>query len=299
MELAILGMGRMGMNMAHRLCDFGHTVYCWNRSEEKRAEIEKFGGRFVPAIRDIASSFGPRRAYLIMLPAGEAVEKSIGEITASASKGDLIIDGGNSNFKDSKKRAEMLAKLGFSFMDIGTSGGVWGYRNGYCLMAGGEAADFEFMRPALESLAPAGGLLHAGSHGAGHYVKMIHNGIEYGMLQAYGEGFEIMEKSEFGLDLPAISRLWNRGSVVRSWLLELLEDAFSKNPGLEGIKGFVEDSGEGRWTVEEAIEKSVPAPVITLALLSRFVSRQDESFSAKVIAALRNEFGGHSIKIDK
>lgn len=299
MEIAVLGMGRMGLNMAHRLCDRGHTVYCWNRSAEKKEEVEKFGGKFVDSIRGVAGVFRPRRAYLIMLPAGAAVDDAIREITSSASAGDLIIDGGNSYYRDTAARAETLSKSGFSFMDCGTSGGIWGYKNGYCLMVGGNVEDFEFAKPAFESLAPEGGLLHAGPHGAGHFVKMIHNGIEYGMLQAYAEGFEIMKRSGFGLDLPAVSRLWNRGSVVRSWLLELLEDAFAKNPDLEGIKGYVEDSGEGRWTVMEAIEKSVPAPVITLSLLSRFASRQDDSFSAKVVAALRNEFGGHSIRADR
>ena len=296
MQVAIIGMGRMGLNMAHRLSDAGHKTVCWNRSAEKENEVKKFGGIFVNNISDISKRLDKRRIYIIMLPAGDLVDMAVGEVMKSAETGDIIIDGGNSNYKDTIARAEMISKKGFSFMDSGTSGGVWGYKNGYCLMIGGEKTDFEYCEPIFSSLAPENGYLHTGAAGSGHYVKMIHNGIEYGMLAAYGEGFELMKKSDFNLDLHKISRLWNNGSVVRSWLLELLENALGKNPDLDGIKGFVEDSGEGRWTVADAIEKSVPAPVITLSLLSRFVSRQDESYSAKIIAALRNEFGGHSIK---
>ncbi len=296
MQVAIIGMGRMGLNMAHRLNDAGHKTVCWNRSAEKEKEVEEFGAIFVNNISDISKHLDKRRIYIIMLPAGDLVDMAVGEVMKSAEAGDIIIDGGNSNYKDTIARAEMISKKGFSFMDSGTSGGVWGYKNGYCLMIGGEKTDFEYCEPIFRSLAPENGYLHTGAAGSGHYVKMIHNGIEYGMLAAYGEGFELMKKSDFNLDLHKISRLWNNGSVVRSWLLELLENALGKNPDLDGIKDFVEDSGEGRWTVADAIEKSVPAPVITLSLLSRFVSRQDESFSAKIIAALRNEFGGHSIK---
>jgi len=298
MQLAILGMGRMGMNMARRLCDFGHKVVCWNRSNEKKQQVESFGGVFCGEIRAIASKLQARRVYIIMLPAGSAVDYAIEEITASASSGDIIIDGGNSNYKDAIARGKTLALKGFSFMDCGTSGGVWGYKNGYCLMIGGGRSDFEYVEPVLKDLASEGGYLHTGALGSGHYAKMIHNGIEYGMLQAYGEGFELMKASDFKLDLKSVAKLWNNGSVVRSWLLELLQDALEKNPSLEDVKGYVEDSGEGRWTVLDAIEKSVPAPVITLSLLQRFVSRQQESFSAKIIAALRNEFGGHDIKKD-
>lgn len=298
MQLAILGMGRMGLNMAHRLCDFGHKVICWNRSS-KEEEVSKFGGVFVSSIAEIAGHLDKRRVFIIMLPAGPAVDAAINEITLFAEAGDIIIDGGNSNYKHTMERAAMVTKKGFSFMDCGTSGGVWGYKNGYCLMVGGDKKDFEYCEPAFRDLAPPDGYMHTGAAGSGHYSKMIHNGIEYGMLAAYGEGFELLKNSEFGFDLHKLSKLWNNGSVVRSWLLELLEGALSKNPELGGIKGFVEDSGEGRWTVLDAIEKSVPAPVITLSLLSRFVSRQDESFSAKIIAALRNEFGGHSIKKDR
>ncbi len=296
MQAAILGMGRMGLNMARRLCEAGHKIFCWNRSDVKKKEIEDFGGIFVPEISDISRRSGKRRVYIIMLPAGEAVDNAINAIINSAETGDIIIDGGNSNYKDTIVRAGEISKKGFSFMDSGTSGGIWGYKNGYCLMIGGEKKDFDYCEPLFCSLAPENGYLYTGRAGSGHYVKMIHNGIEYGMLAAYGEGFELMKKSGFDLDLYKISRLWNNGSVVRSWLLELLENSLHNNPDLDGIKGFVEDSGEGRWTVADAIEKSVPAPVITMSLLSRFVSRQPESFSAKIIAALRNEFGGHSIK---
>ncbi len=298
MELAILGMGRMGLNMAHRLCDLGNKILCWNRTS-KEAEVNAFGGRFIPTIDGIAKNFTQaRRVYIIMVPSGNAVDEMIDEIMKTASAGDIIIDGGNSNYKDSMERAARVTGKGFSFMDCGTSGGVWGYKNGYCLMVGGLEADFKFVEPAFRDLAIKDGYMHAGPYGAGHYTKMIHNGIEYGMLQAYGEGFELLKKSGFDLDLHKVSKLWNNGSVVRSWLLELLENSLSENPSLDGVKGFVEDSGEGRWTVIDAIEKSVPAPVITMSLLSRFVSRQDESFSAKIIAALRNQFGGHQIKKD-
>ena len=296
MEAAILGMGRMGLNMAHRLCDAGIKTVCWNRTYEKTAEAEKFGACGVKSIGEIKNNMTPRRIYIIMLPAGEPVDSAISEIMKTADPGDIIIDGGNSNYKDTIERSKKAAENGYSYMDCGTSGGIWGYKNGFCLMIGGSETDFKYAEPVFRALAPENGYIHAGACGSGHYVKMIHNGIEYGMMAAYGEGFELMKKSEFDLKLDKIAALWNRGSVVRSWLLELLEDALSKNPDLEGIKGFVEDSGEGRWTVLDAIEKSVPAPVITMSLLSRFVSRQDESFSAKITAALRNEFGGHSIK---
>lgn len=296
MEAAIIGLGRMGMNMAHRLCDGGIKTVCWNRTSEKILEAEKFGACGVISIDKIKNHLAKRRIYIIMLPAGEPVDHAIEMITASADPGDIIIDAGNSNYKDTMARAKKVEEQGFSYMDCGTSGGIWGYKNGFCLMIGGNEADFKYVDPVFKALAPKNGYIYAGKHGAGHYVKMVHNGIEYGMLAAYGEGFELMKSSGFELQLDKIAALWNKGSVVRSWLLELLEDALKKNPDLDGIKGFVEDSGEGRWTVLDAIEKAVPAPIITMSLLSRFVSRQDESFSAKVIAALRNEFGGHAVK---
>ena len=232
-----------------------------------------------------------------MVPAGDATEESIQGLAPLLSDGDLIIDGGNSMYKNSIRRAEELKKRGISFLDIGTSGGIWGLKIGYCMMIGGEKGAFELAEPVLKTLAPEDGYAHVGPSGAGHFVKMVHNGIEYALLQAYAEGFEIMNtKKEFNLDLQKISNLWNQGSVIRSWLLELAEEAFRKEPGLDSIRGYVEDSGEGRWTVAAAIEEDVPAPIITLSLLERFSSRQSESFSDKVIAALRNEFGGHAVK---
>jgi 6-phosphogluconate dehydrogenase len=216
----------------------------------------------------------------------------------SLAKGDVIVDGGNSNYKDSIRRAEKLREQGLYFVDAGTSGGIWGLKVGYCMMVGGDKEIVERLVPIFETLAPKDGYLHAGPSGAGHFVKMIHNGVEYGMMQAYGEGFELLKASQFDLDLGKIAHLWNQGSVVRSWLLELCESAFAKDPHLSSVKGYVEDSGEGRWTVEEAIDRSVPAPVLTLSLFARFASRQEDSFAAKVTAALRNEFGGHAVRKD-
>jgi 6-phosphogluconate dehydrogenase len=232
----------------------------------------------------------------MMVPSGAPVDQTIEQLLPNLFKGDILIDGGNSNYKDSIRRAEKVSVQGMHFVDAGTSGGIWGLENGYCMMVGGEKAIVEHLAPIFTTLAPANGYLHVGPNGAGHFVKMIHNGIEYGMLQAYGEGFELLKASQFDLDLAKISHLWNQGSVVRSWVLELAENAFEKDPKLSSIKGYVEDSGEGRWTVEEAIDKSVPAPVLMLSLFARFASRQEDSFSAKFVAALRNEFGGHALK---
>ncbi|HVP37809.1 MAG TPA: decarboxylating 6-phosphogluconate dehydrogenase, partial [Candidatus Saccharimonadales bacterium] len=230
------------------------------------------------------------------VPAGPPVDQVLAELHPLLAPGDTVIDGGNSNYKDSVRRAAEAAGRGLGFLDAGTSGGVWGLQNGYCLMVGGEAAAYARHEPVFRTLAPPDGCLHVGPAGAGHYVKMIHNGIEYGMLQAYGEGFEILRAAPFRLDLGAVAHLWNQGSVVRSWLLELAERAFARDPALESVRGYVEDSGEGRWTVQEAMERDVPAPVLTLALQARLRSRQEESFGAKVIAALRNEFGGHAVR---
>jgi 6-phosphogluconate dehydrogenase len=232
-----------------------------------------------------------------MVPAGNATEESINKIAPLLQEGDILIDGGNSFYKDSIRRATYLEESKISFVDVGTSGGIWGLKVGYCMMIGGEKDVFNKVEPIFKALAPENGYAHVGPHGAGHYVKMVHNGIEYAMLQGYAEGFDILNaKKEFNLDLNKIANLWNHGSVVRSWLLELAESAFGKDPELKAIKGYVEDSGEGRWTVAEAVEADIPAPIITLSLLERFRSRQEESFSAKVIAALRNEFGGHKVK---
>jgi 6-phosphogluconate dehydrogenase len=231
-----------------------------------------------------------------MVPAGPATETTVAALSRLLAKDDLVVDGGNSNYKDSIRRGAELAQRGMHFCDAGTSGGIWGLELGYCLMVGAGAEAFRRLEPALATLAPPEGYLHAGPVGAGHFAKMIHNGIEYGMMQAYGEGFEILAAAEFGYDLGKLCHLWMRGSVIRSWLLELLENAFAKDAGLASIRGYVEDSGEGRWTVHEALDRNIPAPILTLSLQARFASRQEESFSAKVVAALRNEFGGHAVK---
>src|SRR5437870_4408343 len=231
-----------------------------------------------------------------MVPAGDITEKTVQQLGSLLERGDVVIDGGNSNFRDSQRRAEELAKDGVRFLDCGTSGGVWGLVNGYCVMVGGEREAFDHAGPIFEALAPEGGYAYMGPSGAGHFVKMVHNGIEYGLLAAYGEGFEIMRGSDFDLDLLEIAKIWRYGSVVRSWLLELLVDAFEKDPKLDEVRGYVDDSGEGRWTVLEAMEENVPAPITALSLFMRFASRQEESYSAKVIAALRKEFGGHAVR---
>jgi 6-phosphogluconate dehydrogenase len=233
------------------------------------------------------------------VPSGAPVQSTIDTLAPLLSKGDVIIDGGNSNYHDSIARGEALAARGIEFVDAGTSGGIWGLKEGFCLMAGGSADAFAFIEPALKTLAPADGYAHVGPSGAGHFTKMVHNGIEYGLMAAYGEGFELLAGSQFDIDLPRVAALWNHGSVVRSWLLELAQRAFERDPRLESIRGYVEDSGEGRWTVLEALDQNVPLPIITLSLMRRFASRQPESFSAKVQAALRNEFGGHPVRTNK
>jgi 6-phosphogluconate dehydrogenase len=299
MELGMIGLGRMGANMTERLVLGGHRVISYDRSAEAVQRVVDKGAVGVNSLVDFVKQLAQPRAIWLMVPSGDPVDQTIDQLLPTLVKGDILIDGGNSNYKDSIRRAEKLKTHGMHFVDAGTSGGVWGLQNGYCMMIGGENAIIERLAPIFTTLAPPNGYLHVGPHGAGHFVKMIHNGIEYGMLQAYGEGFELLKASQFDLDLGKISHLWNQGSVVRSWLLELAESAFEKDPKLSAIRGYVEDSGEGRWTVEEAIEKGVPAPVLMLSLFARFASRQDDSFSAKVIAALRNEFGGHAVKIKK
>ena len=296
MELGMIGLGRMGANMTERLVRGGHRLISYDRSNEAVQRVVDKGAVGVNSLGDFVKQLGQPRAIWLMVPSGDPVDQTIDQLLPTLAKGDILIDGGNSNYKDSIRRAEKIKSHGLHFIDAGTSGGVWGLQNGYCMMIGGEKATVDRLAPIFTTLAPPNGYLHVGPNGAGHFVKMIHNGIEYGMLQAYGEGFELLKASQFDLDLGKISHLWNQGSVVRSWLLELAESAFEKDPKLSAIRGYVEDSGEGRWTVEEAIEKSVPAPVLMLSLFARFASRQDDSFSAKVIAALRNEFGGHAVK---
>jgi len=292
-----VGLGRMGGNMVRRLLSQGHEIVAFAPHEESRREVEKYGALGVNSLLELTRQLVSPRVVWMMVPSGQVTEETTKTLTGPLEKGDLLIDGGNSFYKDSIRRAELLKTKGIAFLDVGTSGGIWGLEKGYCLMIGGEKDIYQKVEPLFQALAPENGYAYVGSHGAGHFVKMVHNGIEYAMLQAYGEGFEILHsKEEYHLDLRKISHLWNHGSVVRSWLLELAENAFQKEPQLESIKGYVEDSGEGRWTVYEAIEQNVPAPGITLSLLERFRSRQEESFSAKVIAALRNEFGRHPVR---
>ena len=297
MQLAMIGLGRMGGNMVRRLIQGGHEVVVYDQSADA---VKAHAGKGVKAAKDlddVVKQLTPRRIVWVMLPAGSAVEGTIQQLAAELSRGDIVIDGGNSHFQDSRRRAEVLKSRGIELVDVGTSGGIWGLTLGYCLMVGASPAAFQYCEPILGTLAAPEGYAHVGPPGAGHYVKMVHNGIEYGMLQAYAEGYEILHASQdFKLDLGEIATLWNHGSVVRSWLNELAERAFSADRQLAGIRGYVEDSGEGRWTVEEAVRLNVPAPVITLSLLARFRSRQEESFGAKVIAALRKEFGGHAVR---
>ncbi len=295
MELAMIGLGRMGGNMAHRLSDAGHRVVGWTRGGDAAA-AEEFGITWAGSLADAVASLEQRpRVVWLMIPAGAPTSSTIDELAGLLAEGDIVVDGGNSNFRDSQEHARRLAEHGIEFIDCGTSGGVWGYANGYCLMMGGTDAAVATLAPAFETLAPPDGWLHTGPAGSGHFTKMVHNGIEYALMQAYGEGFEVLEKSEFELDLPAIAEVWRHSSVVRSWLLDLLASALKDDPKLEHIKAYVEDSGEGRWTVFEAINESVAAPTIAIALMARFTSRDPDPFAMKAIAALRNQFGGHAV----
>jgi 6-phosphogluconate dehydrogenase len=297
-QVGMIGLGRMGANMTTRLLRGGHQVVVFDRSAEAVQHAAGEGATATTSLKDLVGKLTAPRAVWIMVPSGAPTESTIDELLTLLAPGDTIIDGGNSNYKDSKARYARCKQKNVAFVDAGTSGGVWGLANGYCLMVGGDEAAVKRCEPIFMTLAPKDGYAYVGPSGAGHFSKMVHNGIEYGMLAAYGEGFEILEKSEYPYDLHQLSELWLHGSVVRSWLLELAELAFKEDPTLSKIRGFVEDSGEGRWTVEAAIEENVPAPVITMSLMSRFVSRQEESFSAKVIAALRNQFGGHAVKAE-
>ncbi|MDO8502220.1 MAG: decarboxylating 6-phosphogluconate dehydrogenase [Gemmatimonadaceae bacterium] len=297
MQLGMIGLGRMGGNMTERLMRDGHEVVVFDRSPEAIARCVGMGSVGARDAADILSRLKGPRVVWIMVPAGQPVDDTIAALVPGMSKGDVIIDGGNSNFHDTMRRGAELKEKGIEFVDSGTSGGIWGLENGYCLMIGASEEAFTLCEPIFKSLAPPDGYARMGPTGSGHYVKMIHNGIEYGMLQAYAEGYEILHASrDFDLDLHRIAGVWNHGSVVRSRINELAECAFEKDADLDALKGFVADSGEGRWTVQEAIDLDVPAPVITLSLLMRLRSRQEDSFSAKVIAALRNEFGGHAVQ---
>jgi 6-phosphogluconate dehydrogenase len=289
MKLGMVGLGRMGGNMTKRLEREGHEVATYARS----------GGGTAASLEELVQQLEPRRAVWLMIPAGDPTEQAVKQLLELLEQGDVIVDGGNSNFRDSQRRAGLARERGIGYVDAGVSGGIWGLENGYCLMVGGEPEYVQHLEPAFLTLAPQDGYAHMGPSGAGHFVKMVHNGIEYGLMQAYAEGFDIMRASEFELDLREIAGIWRYGSVVRSWLLELLYDAFEQEGNdLEKIAGYVEDSGEGRWTVFEAINESVPAPVIASSLFARFASRQDESFAAKINAALRKQFGGHAVKAE-
>jgi 6-phosphogluconate dehydrogenase len=298
MELGIVGLGRMGANMTERLVLGGHRLITFDRNPEAIQRVVDKGALGAYSLADFIKQLSLPRAIWLMVPSGDPVDQTIEQLLPNLSKGDILIDGGNSNYKDSIRRAEKLKPHGMHFVDAGTSGGVWGRTEGYCLMVGGADEHVAVAQPVFDALKPPeGGFVHAGPVGTGHFTKMVHNGIEYGLMQAYAEGFEIMHASDYELDLGAISEMWMHGSVVRSWLLELMVRAYKANgQDLTHLKGWVADSGEGRWTVQEAIDKDVPAPVITLALLTRLRSRQDDSYGAKVLAALRNEFGGHAVK---
>jgi 6-phosphogluconate dehydrogenase len=297
MQLAMIGLGRMGGNMVERLLKHGHELVVYDRSAETVEHYRQAGATAASDLGDLVSKMRAPRTIWIMVPAGAPVDSTIDTLVPKLAKGDVIIDGGNSNFRDTMRRAKALADKGIEFVDSGTSGGIWGLENGYCLMVGGSPKAVKQCEPIFVDLAPPDGYAHVGPTGAGHYVKMVHNGIEYGMLQAYGEGYEILHASkDFDLDLHQIASVWQHGSVVRSWMNDLAVRAFERDADLTQLKGFVADSGEGRWTVQEAMDLDVPAPVITLSLLMRFRSRQPDTFSGKVIAALRNEFGGHAVK---
>ncbi|MGP8269601.1 MAG: phosphogluconate dehydrogenase (NAD(+)-dependent, decarboxylating) [Terracidiphilus sp.] len=299
MQLGLIGLGKMGGNMAERLRLGGHQVVGFDFNAEAVARLTASGNVGVSTLKDLALKLKGRRAIWIMVPQGDPVDKTIAKLAPLLNPGDILIDGGNSNYKDSMRRHKEVIAKGLQFVDVGTSGGVWGFKEGYSMMIGGDKEPVEYLRPIFETLAPAKdkGWGHVGPGGAGHFVKMIHNGIEYGMMQAYAEGFTILErKQEMALNLPQVAEIWRYGSVVRSWLLDLISDALAKNPTLKGLEAFVEDSGEGRWTVVEAIDLNVSAPIITESLMRRIRSREENNFTDRMLAILRSEFGGHAVK---
>jgi 6-phosphogluconate dehydrogenase len=296
MQLGFVGLGKMGLNMVTRLAKGGHQIVAYDRDPAATARAETVGAAGASGLDTLVLALSPPRAVWVMVPAGDPTESTITALADLLSSGDVIIDGGNTNFHDDLRRAESLGGRDIHYVDAGTSGGVWGLKEGYCLMVGGEEDVCGHLEPIFLTLAPEDGYLRVGGHGAGHYVKMVHNGIEYGLMQAYAEGFELLHESPYRFNVGAIASLWQHGSVVRSWLLELGALALADNPELAGIEGYVEDSGEGRWTLHEGIDRAVPLPVLTAALFARFRSRQVNPFSDRLLAALRNQFGGHSIK---
>ncbi|NUO00250.1 MAG: decarboxylating 6-phosphogluconate dehydrogenase [Saprospiraceae bacterium] len=296
MKIGFVGLGKMGFNMVHRLLEHQHEVVVWDRSQETIQKIEALGAIGAASLEDLVSKLPARKVVWLMVPAGKPVDENLETLLALLGQNDIVVDGGNSFWRETQQRSAKAAQTGVHFLDCGTSGGVWGLQNGYCLMYGGEKEAADFLEPVFKSLAPENGYVYCGPSGTGHMVKMVHNGIEYGMMQAYAEGFEILAKAPYGLDLPKIADAWQYGSVVRSWLLELAVIALKDDPKLEAIEGYVSDSGEGRWTVQTAIDFDVPAHVITASLYTRFQSRQEESFAMKMLAALRNQFGGHAVK---
>lgn len=296
MEVGFIGLGRMGLAMVERLAKRRHRVVAYDQDAEKVKAARRKGARPANSLGGLLSQLRKPRVVWLMVPAGVPVAAVMRNLDTHLEAGDIVIDGGNSFYRDSMERADTLKQQDIHFLDVGTSGGIWGLNLGYCLMIGGDTKAFKRAQPLFKTLAPKDGYAHVGPSGAGHFTKMVHNAIEYGMLEAYGEGFELMHQSEFGLDLHQLARLWNQGSVIRSWLLELTEAALARDPKLDKIRGYVEDSGEGRWSVIDSVERGVPMPAIALSLYARFRSRQKESFSAKVIAALRQQFGGHAVK---
>jgi 6-phosphogluconate dehydrogenase len=298
MQIGMVGLGKMGLNMARRLLKGRHGIVGYNLEQGAVRELERAGGTGAKDLGALVQALKAPRVVWLMLPAGKPTEETVDALLGRLKKGDIIVDGGNTYYKDDIRRHERCAARGVRYADVGVSGGVWGLKEGYCLMAGGDKAVYNKLLPALKTLAPKDGYLYCGGPGAGHFVKMVHNGIEYGMMSAYGEGFEIMRASEYGagLDFGKISHLWNQGSVVRSWLLELAERAFREDGTLAGLEPYVQDSGEGRWTIQQAVDTAVPAPVITASVFQRFSSRGGGDFSNRILAALRNQFGGHAVK---
>ncbi|MDK2814737.1 MAG: 6-phosphogluconate dehydrogenase [Thermoanaerobacter sp.] len=296
MKVGLIGLGRMGFNLALNIKDHGHEVVVYNRSPEKIKEAEKEGIKGAYTIEDLVKNLERRRIIWLMVPAGDPVDEMIEKLVPLLEEHDIIIDGGNSYYKDTLRRYEMLKEKGIDFVDVGTSGGIEGARHGACTMIGAEDEVFKYIEPLIRDISAENGYLHTGKNGSGHFAKMVHNGIEYGMMQAIGEGFEVLEKSQFDFDLKEVARVWSHGSVIRGWLMELMEKAFEKDPKLSGIKGVMHSSGEGLWTVEEALNLKVPVPVIAQSLFMRYRSEQEDTFAGKVVAALRNEFGGHAVE---